>query len=76
MSWYNNQPFWKLAIIWSVLGLILVTIFFFIVSGGQIDATVFGLVVGAPIGFASFCYSWGRWRHDREENKRKDANYE
>ena len=71
MRWYTNLPrFWRQALVRTALTVVGTPIAFFIASGGELSAALFGLVIAPLGGFAVHVYVWKAARRDREEWER------
>jgi len=75
MRWYSRLPrFWRLALVRIALAVVGFPVAFFVASGGELSAALFGLV-GAPLGgFAVHVYAWRAAKRDREEWKREQRD--
>ena len=47
---------------------------FFIVSGGELSAALFGLIMAPLVGFGAHVYAWKAERRDREEWERQQGD--
>ena len=75
VRWYTNLPrFWRQALVWTALSVVGVPPAFFIASGGELSAALFGLVIAPLGGFAVHVYAWRAAKRDREEWKREQRD--